>query len=661
MRTIKARKILNVQKEELFKNIKGSKIPVTFDDKTIIMSATQLIASSYFWFCNENDEGFPLLSHYVLPPEYGKGLFNKLFNVVMWDYYDYRKSINNPVDVYDIAKKVMENNNAIYNSICLNMSRHYKSLDILDFMDAAYNDKMIDVRIKCQEETEKDPKTEQFNVNEAFKEAGKILRNGLKSDLYPGLGNISWLISKNAIKENQTLQSILMRGFIADIDRETIPYCITNNLMEGMNTVPDAGILSREGALSLSSNTSELGKITHIGRQVTFSALYKTRIVDGDCGTTKFILYPIKEGEIETLYGVNYITDDGSIKQIKPGDKHLEGTVIKRRTVFFCIEKNPHHNCSTCFGGLSDSFPKNQNIGAILSKYFSQRGVQLTMSVKHHLETIVDVFHKLPFNAKRYLRLEGGAIYLDKAIVKMGVILSIDQRELRCLSTLQSVEDIRSLSIGRVSSITTINIKCKKNPNMFKDITINDGPHNSLSSYELLSYLKEKTNLIEYNPNGSLQIDLDEWDINDPLFIIPPKTTGLLSFYDQLVRIISRSSEKLEKEMGFTHVEHTSDVVHTKLLKESPTNIAMTELLISSYLSYVDNDGITTRMSNYRPDGKTFHSKGNNAISTRSMAVKLSHQQQHDEFVKPSAYLVKDRTDSFLDVLIDPTGVLKGR
>ena len=669
MITLKARKIAQVKPAELYGRImspKGELLPVEFDDGIIYLEATRVIASSYFWGFIRKFPTFPLSKEYIITGKFKANKPSDMFNRVLWDLSDHLKATGQPYDIFEtgITAMVMDINNDLYNDICSNTSEFYRSVDILDFINCAYSKDMLALRCYRADAIEKDPKCDQRVVTEILDKAADLMVAGVSNP--DGSQNVlSWLIQLGVIKNDQTLQSVLMRGWLVDIDGERIDHPISNNLMEGMNTVEDSAVQAREGAGAIVNNKQDLGRITHKGRAMTVNAIYKTHITMGDCGSPHTASYKVIEDEIDSNIGCYYMDENNQVVQFtrERADK-LVGTIIKRRSPLGCILEDQHSVCETCLGGISDGIRKDIGVGIGISKLFSQIVVQRTMSTKHFQKSIAKKVKGLPANAEGFLVTTGDNIYIHPRQRKTKRLkLHITKTEFRGYLDVMNVDSVGCLTLNNISAIERVNMVAV-GPNLIRQelITLSDGKDKVRISYDVLEYIKKHPEMVEETERGSYIIDLELFIRTQSLFVLSTRQEGLLSFYTDIIKKFSRAEKTTTRNATneYNYPVYTAYVIYKKLLGANPLSLNMVELLLSSFVikNTVEGGNPYVKHLGCALAGDSTHEKANTIVDANSLAVKLVNEGQAATLSSFKHYLNDDRMDSSLDCLVDPIGVL---
>ena len=670
MRTLKARKIAQVKPAELYGRIvsqKGQLLPVEFDDGIVNLEATRIIASSYFWGFIRKFPTFPLSKEYIIKGHFKANKPSDMFNRIIWDLSDHLRATGQPHDIFDtgITAMVMDFNNDLYNDICNNTSEFYRSVDILDFINCAYSEDMLALRCYRVDRIKEDPKCDQKVVTEILDKAAELMLDGVNNP-DGSLNVLSWLIQLGVIKNDQTLQSVLMRGWLVDIDGERIEHPISNNLMEGMNTVEDSAVQAREGAGAIVNNKQDLGRITHKGRAMTVNTIYKTHITMGDCGSPHTASYKVIEDEIDSNVGCYYVDDNGQIQQFtRERAVHMIGKTIKRRSPLGCVLEDQHSVCETCLGGVADGIRKDIGVGIGISKLFSQVVIQRTMSTKHFQKSIAKKVKGLPLNAEGFLVTTGNNIYIHQKQRKTKRLkLHVAKSEFRGYLDVMNVDNVGCLTLNNISAIEEVNIIAKSGSVIKQEaIQLSDGKDKVRISYDILEYVKKHPERVEETERGSYIIDLELFTRASPLFTLSTRQEGLLAFYTDIIKKFSRAEKVTGRSTSteFNYPVYTAYVIYKKLLGANPISLNMVELLLASFVVKDMKDGGNPYVKHLgcALDGNCSHANANTIIDANSLAVKLINQAQAATLSTFEHYLNDDRMDSSLDCLVDPVGVLE--
>ena len=593
---------------------------------------------------------------------------NKGFNASHWKAMDEVGSkVNTPGDRARITENMRlldQENTTLYNDMVINTLQHAKTMDALDFVELSDYPEFIAMKEQLMKDFPKETPDKIAEVSRIFGENERALRSDIRN-ANGSINNLSWFATRDLIKSNQAVQAVgSVRGYLPDVNKEIVPYCIPTCLADGMNNVSSYAVLSRESIVSAAASKKDLATVATQGRRMSYVAMYKQQVIETDCGSTEYVLTTIKpnlyskSGDLISATNLNdYVgifykeTPDPNepLKQLTAKDTHLLGKTIHRRSQFTCALPNTHHVCSTCYGEASRSLPVYDNVGIVITKSFGSSSIQMTLSYKHSIGQQSGKSNGLSPALRKFFNLKNSAY--QKAKVK-GVVkftIAIPTVDMVGMSSIALVKDVRTLSTSRISSINTIIPIIEKKQSVIADgpITIAQDGNNASLSYEALSYIKQHPESI-VTTGGNYIFDITDFPDDTPIFTKPLKFLDASTVFAGLIKLMEFSPSAgmtLNKYCIMDTLSHIMDMV-------PGTSISTIELLLSSYLS-----DQKTKLGSRLMDG--VHSPAGTTIFGRSLSTAFLYQSQTRLLSSCAMTLPKQRADSPLDVIIDPVGVLK--
>src|SRR5690606_9783113 len=134
------------------------------------------------------------------------------------------------------------------------------------------------------------------------------------------------------------------------------------------------------------------------------------------------------------------------------------GKIIHMRSVFHCKDTDPAGCCSTCFGEIALSIPRNTNWGHVSATVLCGKTTQNIMSTKHldgsaEVDDIV-----LSANDQEFIRSGtiDNTLLLAKRLKGKDVKVILAPSEAAGLVDLNYTDSIRSLSIHNLTALTEV-------------------------------------------------------------------------------------------------------------------------------------------------------------------------------------------------------------
>jgi len=387
MLKMKARDLLQFTPDELWELLCEDHI-LMFDDGEIHCTWRETIYSSYAWaFHREFPETPMLKAHHIRSILDGKrpgpSSHLRLLEACMWSSHDAYQGNQDGVAIRDyMSRRIYEITNEIYVQLSLRAEDHVQSLDIKNFSHVLRHPE-IKARRALTEPT-----------GRSIEESNAFIKNALMKWKDFDNNTLALALRSKLVNDNQALQCVGHRGFITDGDSNLFRTPVLRCYAEGIRLLHDSLIESRSATKALLFSKAPLQAAEYFSRRLQLMSQVVKNLHHCDCGTTKYMLWHIRPrvvennevvfpGDLQHLVGMNYITEDGSLKAITINDKHLIGTTVKLRTVIHCAHPDPNGVCSTCFGELSLSIPANTNLGQMCCTSLAQKSSQSVLSVKH--------------------------------------------------------------------------------------------------------------------------------------------------------------------------------------------------------------------------------------------------------------------------------------
>ena len=650
--SLKIHKLLSVSPADLWHKVRGSNIAVDYNGTTVTSTATEIILSSYAWSVASYCGVIPLAEH-TITAHYKRGVlnpssFNSLFNSMLWYCVDTLGIEDDATRIFELVKVIIVANNNLYNDLVYGTSEHIVAIDLLDFINLAEDPTMLQIRA----ESTADGNTPQA-VSDAFVKAEAYV---VSDDALDSSSRIAWHCRRSLVKTGQAMQACLMRGYLHDIDRARIDKPILSNLTEGMS-LTDYALLSRESSIAMAAGNGDIQRVSVDGRKMSYVGGNRSLIKPGDCGTTEYIRWMVKESDKSALYGTWFYSDDdptvrlyGKADAIKYNNEH-----IHRRSPLTCALPNTKHTCSKCFGILSQSIPPNRNVGVTIAKHVASIFVQGTLSTKHHVASMGASKNALDEETAQYFRIKDDAIFVKSitGIKKLELVIPTDS--MNDINAVFNVEDVRSITMCRITSISTgVVIATKTQTGSEAFFNVSEGKNHSMVSYDLAEYIQQNKHILTTRADTYI-LDITEFSKKKPVFI---RTAKMANFRDSSSKIIAalersasiKSNEVFSKAYG---IMDTLAWLIELMASKYGISASAVELLFSAYLSETDSYLLPRGLKNAK------HRKLHELIRNRSLSAWFLFDRSTEAFTTPGPMLVEKRVNGALDVIVDSGRVLE--
>ena len=634
---LKARDLLNLNHEEIW-TIPHGPISLELDDGVIQTTGKETIFSYYLWIYHQKFPRTPLMArHHIGKRRLGNRTHAEILETALFDCYEV---YGGQLDIEDLTKIAYETVNKLYNDFTYKLEAYVSTISILDFIDVVEDPEIKNVKENI--------KPNQTSIDDAYRKINAVLKDDKKL-----VGNaIAKAAKSGLVSIDQIDQCVGIRGYISDIDSYIFRQPILRGYVEGIASLHDNMIESRSASKALMYTKDPLKAVEYFNRQVQMLCATFKNVHPGNCGSERYLNFKVRSTDLESIVGKYYLTDEGIVQRIGKNDRHLIGKELKLRSLFFCKHPDRHGCCATCFGDLFLSTPKYTNQGQTSAIVLGEKASQNVMSTKHlDGSSKVDAIELSEFDMQ-YIECDTDPNYLKMANRLLGkkVIMRLPSREAKGLPDINYTKNIEALALARITQLIEVGFTVIGENNIEEEtVTIPISIGNRLSSltYDMLYYIKMRGWTI--NKDNDYEIDLTDWDWEQPLFLLPMRH---LSMHDHMksVEAFIKSPLKSVKKLN---AGNSVDEVFYQLYKLTSTkikfNIAHLEvILFSSMVTSIENKDFDLP---YNAD-EGFYNDFASTMKGRSMATLMAYQGQLNALIDPNSFIIKQRPDHMFDPLI---------
>lgn len=661
-RTIKARKILQLDPLELWDLIVGKAIPVMFDDGVVVLPSTEIILSAYAWQIHKKYTKLPLTKDMVVSSFYKNGIASKDCLVPLLQAL-YRNTlevydIHDSEDSYKLAEVILRINNDLYNASFSTTARYITGSNVMEAILLHDNPKMRDIKNSLF-----DVEINEGIMSECIDDATEILVTNAKNP--DGSVNYwSWMATRGLVKAKQLLLIVGFLRYVTDIDGTTIDYPVLYSYLGGIRTYSAYNIMARENADAVNSAQDDLRKASTDSRRMTYASSYKRKVIPGDCGTTEFILLHVEDQKyLNMLNGSMMNRANNPPIAINPSMTHLIGKTLQIRSQFTCAIQDPHIVCSSCVGRLSTSIPAGGNMGADIARRINQIIIQLKLSRKHHIDQSTGVggttdkvfkavFREKPQTREIYIR----DVHVHGA-VKVLLYIPNTFTNNRLVTMQESVKNVQLLTLAQTSRIDYCNISIQKSRKLIEHEDINTCIHEipPMFTYGVLEFLNTeyRSGRDRITAKGDMyEVDLTGYDFDKPIMRRPNTAPDSDRDNKHIISLYERIGVK-EEHVTDSILETLHEILRLSIKGNLKVTLSAIETILSAYICDDGSFNLARGFTN------TYHASALQVLRGRSIAMYLILKSQKDTIAYPSAYLLTNRDDSTLDGIYDPVGLMK--
>lgn len=634
-----------------------------FPDGEIQTNAKETIYSSYFWdLIREFPETQLSIKHHVGKLLNGAYLGNNthlklLGEVVCWSIMDTYQGKEWPTKDH-LALRSYQVSNTLYNAMVFMTEKHVVSMDILD---------LIEIQDQPRVRTAIDT-VNPDNITDCYEVIGDVL----KKDPAVAHNPLAKAVRANLVKFGQVLQCIGPRGYVTDIDSHIFHTPILRGFVQGLRGFYDSLIESRSAAKSLFFSAEPLKDAEYSARKLQLVNMIIENLHPGDCGSTAYMRWTIRDKEyghdgrvtrntdLEYFDGKYYLDEEkGTYKVLRKWDKHLIGKSLKFRSpVAGCAHPDPYGICETCFGDLAYSIVDKTNLGHVCSAAMNQQSSQNVLSVKHYdnsasveMIEILDIY-------KGYIKAstDGASYLLDPRLKDFDVKLVVSSSDVPGITDIMNVERVTELVLSHVSEIDTITMVVSQGDVEIPPIPIEVSIDRRKASFthELMQHIKEVGwNLDERN---NYVIDMSEWDFSQNVMTLPLRHYNMSDHAKAITSVIESSKSKSKERAIQSSPEEAMKEIYDLVNSKLNVNVALLEVIVLGIMV------ISVDHRNYNvPKAGEPKGLGVTALTlpARSLSAAMAYEDQTPTLMNPASFFPENRPSSILDVAFKPKEVME--
>jgi hypothetical protein len=649
-----ARDLLVMPEDELWNIPHDEYHKLICADGEMEIVGADLINSVYLWYPLIDYPNAPIVKQYVhgSDMEFKSNSNLVVLNTLLWGVHSFYEE---RVDPEMMALAAMRTMNRWYNVITIRCAASVTTMSILDVLEVMDHPDINHVNATVE--------PNRHSIEEvAYKTIERVLKDPNELPLNP----IAMGIRCGTQKVDQVKQCFGPRGYVTDINSDIFEEPILKGYVEGIWDLYGSMIESRSGTKALAYNKELLRNTEYFNRKTQLIAQYVRGLAQGDCGTPHYQDVPVIKVLLKQMAGKYYLNEaTGKLDWIRGNEEHLIGKTIKMRGVMTCIHPGVGIICSTCYGRLSYSVPRETNIGQVSAVQVGDKITSNVLSTKHtDVTSRVDRLQlsKVEGDYLRYGKQEE-ALYLRQELKDRNVRLVIDRNEASNLADILMLKDLSGYPVTNATELSQVHIQVETAEGTVSDIlTVSLYNRKSSLTVEALEFLRK--NKWEYDSRGNIVMQLNDFDITKPILILPNKHVNMYEVMKRIRSFLHSGSDDGAKSKldpleysGKIYLKNFKDpttglLVFANMLNEKlKINIVHCEILVYAMMvrSAVNRD--------YRlpkPGISGVYEKYNRLMLNRSLSGAMAFEKQHEPFNNPACYMTLDRDDHPYD------GVLLG-
>jgi len=589
------------------------------------------------------------------------GMYSKFFKKLVDEYV----KPTGDVDIIEkFVKLLMETVNRVVKNFLEEIGDYVYGIEIPDMLEIQFHEDVIKAII----ETKMDPNQE--NIEKAYRIVDDVIRHKVSEN------NIirSMHLSKLA-KADQTYQMLGPRGYVTELDSKIFSLPMTNSFLLGCGDVYELAIESRSGAKALYFSNKAIQQSEYLARQIQLATMPIERLYWTDCGSKEYLDFYVRpkevddrgrviyNGDLKSLEGVWYLNEETGQEEIITKDhKHLEGKVIKIRTILTCNHRDKKGVCYKCLGEISYSIFKHQNVGHLAAVTVTQKVTQNILSTKHHTKSADTQPVKIHSVTAEYFTVrDKDKLYLQsrfKGRKNKRLLMHIPQRALFGLTLVRETQDLTKINLSKVSKVYEVLMEETAKEPIIKQLPISTKSRPAYFSQYFWSYLLKKG--VEVDDNDDYVIDLTDYDFKKPIIIYEKVEYDFATLVDEFSDLIKYRKILRDKKTGLYKSEFTTDLLLNKLLdllnKKLQINISILAVIVYA-LSAWDINNQDFDLARNSPNSDAVGLK--HALDYRSIGGSYNWDNLQGKVFNPHLFRSEFKPDHPLDVLFKPIEVIK--
>lgn len=644
---LKAADLVRVSTEEIWDYPNGP-MKLQFEDGVIETTMRRTVFSHYIWEIHRHYPLTPVkMSHHIGNRILGSSTHLDLLSNAVWDCYFTYKAAKKMIDLEHLSYLVRKVDNMLYNDMSTKIEEYVSSISILDFLDVLDHPLIAEANSKVRPNWQ----TTEHTIEKTYDVITKVLKdpNELK-------GNAVAIAARSGmVSMGQILQCVGPRGNATDIDSHIFRNPILRGFAQGFTSLEDMMKESRSAAKALMFTKDPMAKSEYFNRNIQLSAATLKNLHQVDCGSTDYIPFYVKPGDLADLEGIHYWDEKAKeLKTVTTKDKHLIGNAIQMRSVFTCKHPDRLGICVKCFGETGLSFPADTNVGHFSSTELQAAVSQRILSTKHEdgSATLEDMV--LSDYEKRFIKIGSSPHHLMIADHLAGTKFSLqiyeeEAQRLTDLTYLKDISEVRKLIPIRISEISSVMfVITRGDKTEISPVNVSMGTRMSSLTWQALEYIKRvgwQTTI-----DGRYEIDMSEWNKKDVLFELPLKHFSTVDYMKSIESFIKGNSRRgVQSLMDFTEPSAALMAFHELVSSKLKVNISHLQTIILSTM--VQN--LEERDHNLpMPRHKGQFSPYSKNMAHRSLSAMMAYQGQAAAIFSPPAYIIRSRPPHPLDYLL---------
>lgn len=689
LRKYSARRLLEDNNNESIWDVVTGQFILVFDDGTEI--ETNYAATITSFYCWELFRQYPLVKmsarHHITSLQRGTLRSDDVLDLLtvisrdIWAVYESNNLISfeefqgaelyqreQLVANYDVlAELIYSIVNESYNGTSYEIEDCVESIDALDFVEFCTHPEVVRMKAELPNSMESADRIDSF-VRELIMNDERFDENAIARGCRSG-----------SLKLPQTLQCVGVRGEQTDIDGTPFPCIIMAGFADGFLKLPYIAQESRSASRSLNLAADDLKRTEFFSRRLQFQAQQLAHVKMGDCGSEHYLPFRVGKavvddqgnrhvtGDLKLFLGKYYLDEaTGELKIVGRDDTHLLGTTVKFRTPKGCLvpATEPNTICSTCFGTIAHSLPPKTNIGWQASTDMMKQASQGVLSSKHRQGNATTKAVNLSDDAIGIVKVskDGNSIAFDEKIRNRHAKLAIRKQDIQGVMGLvenKRPEDLTSEFAPSLYSdiphfVVLYHERNDPNSHQYESVVqIDDGKLGAYLSRKMIEYIM--IHGMDPDASGYMVVDMADWVWSNEIIRCPLRDFDLSEHAEEIADLLESKVSEMEVRDSVISIDGFIQEVFDFVNQQLRVHLSVMETIIYSLM---------IRSADKRdyslPHPGTEYGIGVKQMTMRyrSAAPLLAYQDHKRYLMNPESFLITNRPDHPMDVIVCPQEVL---
>lgn len=648
---VNARTLLNMSEDDMF-NLPEDILELTFDDGVMITTKQRTIWSWLLWDVHRLYPDTPILmEHHIgnvsLTPMSHANVLSKIKTTCKDLYTDPTVAYTNMMALNHVVHKSF---NTMYNVLTDRLQEYISTASALDLLEVLKHPKIHEIN---------DSITYGENLTaQRIDKAHDAIEKILLTDASLISNSVAVAVRNNLVKPRQLLQCISARGFISEVNDQNFKTPMLTSYSTGMRTLSAYAMDSRTASIAAFSQESTMRSLQYQNRSFQILNSDIKTIHHVDCGTKTYTsLFIDTMDKLEEYIGVYRLDDNDNWITIDTKDAKLINTPLRVRTIVDCIYPDRHGLCSKCFGDLATSMIDGDNIGQQISAHVQAKMTQGAMSVKHYSSNSVDSVYNLSSAALRFFSkhpTNHTKIMVNEILTKPGSYVVFSSDEVENLNNLENIESIKTVSIGRYTKVTTLQVEYVTGDIVnIETVDIERGSKTaSLTTEALLYLLEHKWSVDEH---GNYRVSTEHWNPALPFLQVPRKKADMVlagKRFDMFLKgLPSRNKAPNDSIISFNDFGNALMAFQDITIEHIPMRISHMQIMMYGLMAAdPSNDDYRLPVPTDRKAGSfvSYRDKLNNG----NIALSMAYERQGRLLQDPNSFTNTKRSHSDFEYFI---------